>query len=226
MNTKFSLVISVSIHIAIILIFVLFTPETDEVVEDNKINIELVTKKEEKSVKERDVNSENVDIKSGSKDIKTSLKEPKSNNYIQNFVEYSPDLVVQNSPRDLDQPQSDIGFDISEFENSLTDLMPVEEFIEVENSEDPTIKWEGERRDIQKNSNIDFSSFPKESFTGVGVDVEFMVNTEGEVFSVYVKPPGSGSVEFDILIRQYVTKFVFNKGEITSRGEIFIVYKK
>ncbi len=226
MNQKSSLIISVSIHIILLLIFLLFTPETEEVPEEKKINIELVTKKEKKSTSERDVKGENVDIKSGSKDIKTTLEEPQSNNYTQNFIDKVPDLVVQSSPRDLDEPLSDIGFDISEFESSLSDLMPVEEFIEAPESEDITIKWEGDRREIQKNSNIDFSSFPKESFTGVGVHVEFMVNAEGEVFSVNVKPPGSGSVDFDILIRQYVTKFMFNKSEITSKGEIFIVYKK
>lgn len=226
MNQKSSLIISVSIHIILLLIFLLFTPETEEVPEEKKINIELVTKKEKKSTSERDVKGENVDIKSGSKDIKTTLEEPQSNNYTQNFIDKVPDLVVQSSPRDLDEPLSDIGFDISEFESSLSDLIPVEEFLEAPISEDITIKWEGDRREIQKNSNIDFSSFPKESFTGVGVHVEFMVNAEGEVFSVNVKPPGSGSVDFDILIRQYVTKFMFNKSEITSKGEIFIVYKK
>ena len=47
---------------------------------------------------------------------------------------------------------------------------------------------EGEKRDIINNSNIDFSKFPKDSFIGVGVHVEFMVNTKGEVYGAQVLP--------------------------------------
>ena len=97
MKQRFALIISLSVHILIVLIFILFTPVTEQSPEETKINIELVTKIEKKSVKEREVKGGNVDIQGGSNEITTTIIEPQSNNYVQTIIENTPDLLIQNT---------------------------------------------------------------------------------------------------------------------------------
>lgn len=225
MNLKFPLVLSISIHLIFFILIILSLPIKEQEKEAEKINIELITKKIENKIKQKsEVIGKNVDIIQEKKEIKPTLDKPKSNNYKEVFLDFEPDLLVKNTliyDNDISATGS-----LNDFENSLLSLVPVEEIFVQEETDDLSIVWEGAKREVITNSKINFSKFPKDSFTGVGVHVEFMVDISGEVYDVNILPPGSGSMEFDILIKQYVSKFVFNKGDKSSKGDLFIVYHK
>ncbi len=198
----------------------------EEVPAEESLKIELVHKTEViKNNKQKFIDSD-VDIKS-SDEVKNMVETPTKSNYIDTSDEALPDLLLNNS---LNENWDVASFEIpdnGEFEQSLETLMPeIDDFLVEETADEYSISWDGEVREFIGTRNIDFSSFPEQSFTGVGVQVEFMVNLKGKVYGVNVIEPGSGSIEFDILITQYVSKFTFDTGDIISRGEVFIVYKK
>ncbi|QEN03269.1 hypothetical protein EW093_00625 [Thiospirochaeta perfilievii] len=226
MNLKYPLIISLSLHLILLFALLLNLPQDNKVEEDSRIKIELIKKEEEIIEDSSEFNKESVDIKEVDTSITTTVAKPKKSDYLDEFIDISPDLVINSSSITDNLDSENFGFDIKNFENSLEELKPLDLFFEDEKSEDLNITWDGDNREIVNNAVIDFTQFPKESFTGVGVKVEFMVNSKGEVYSPNIIPPGSGSVEFDILIIQYVTKFKFSASSDISRGEIFIVYKK
>lgn len=227
MNKNLPLFFSISIHIILFIIVILLFPTKEVEVEQEIIKVQLVFKKEEKIIEKRNIPINNVDIIDNTSSIKTSSDKPKRDTYIDELSFNEPDLVILNK-QDNDTPQkSESYFNKNSFEDSLSELMPMVEFDEdIVSGDDLNISWDGDKRDIITNSNIDFSSFPKNSFTGVGVKVNFTVNPAGEVFNVSITPPGSGSIDFDILIKQYVLKFKFKQSETNSIGEVLIVYKK
>lgn len=224
MRIPSSLIFSISIHLILIILFLLFFPEMEPFKKEERVKVELIVKKEEKAEAVENKTIRGDDIIERNRSINSDISIPHQTEYLISFLNEAPDLIISNRESIHNDNVGFSGFDIDNFEESLADLLPVEDFV-YEDSEDTGINWEGDSRTVLYNSTIDFSSFPKESFTGVGVKAEFMVNPEGEVYSVNIVPPGSGSVEFDILIKQYVTRFKFEKGETNSKGEIFIVYK-
>ncbi len=228
MINKIPVIISILFHtLFFILLFKLLPNSQLKEPEQVKINIELIAKKDEKELEKEDIKSSDVDIVDNPVINDITIDNPESGNYLEEIVKTIPDLVVRKKKEEKDDSLFTKGFSIAEFEESLSSLLPDEIFIENDDTEDNVkIEWEGEKRDIINNSNIDFSKFPKDSFTGVGVHVEFMVNTKGEVYGAQVLPPGSGSMDFDILITQYVSKFTFNKSDQKSKGEVYIVYKE
>ncbi|MGL1891713.1 MAG: hypothetical protein OCD02_08800 [Spirochaetaceae bacterium] len=232
MKLKISFLLSIIIHITI-LSFILFIEVPPEEPEEEiiKINIEITSKNRDKNINNSDVEKiieKSTDVISRNIVTETPTDTPVKNSYIDFIKVDNPELVISKKNYNA---SSDSSFDIpdlNDFEESLSEMIPMEDFLEEEevNKEQFEISWDGESRDVIEQQFIDFSSFPKDSFTGVGVHVEFMVNSNGEVFGVEIKPPGSGSADFDILIKQYINKFTFKKGESTSKGEVIIVYKK
>lgn len=227
MNRHIPLLLSISLHLIIIIFILILFPTAEVEPEDEKISVEILFKKEEKSIEKREFIDKSVDIIDNEQVVETVIEQPKRDRYIEQVTFNEPDLVILNKIETDSTSEVISTFDQVDFESSLENLMPVIEFEEdIPEEESLDISWDGEQREMLHNSYIDFSSFPKESFTGVGVVAEFMVNKHGEVYNVNIVAPGSGSIDFDILIKQYVSKFSFNPGDNTSIGEIFIVYKK
>lgn len=225
MRLNYPLILSIIIHLLLIFSLILQLPEVEEPVEESVIEIELVTKKEEKSVKKGSNNINHVDIKDIDTEVDVSTSNPERDRYLMNESNF--DLVLQETTIQSDTTDVQHSFDVEDFEMVLMDFSPVEEIIEeVVEDNSPEFRWEGDSREVVYNSYIDFSSFPETSFTGVGATVSFSVNENGEVFNVEVLPPGSGSTDFDILIKQYVSRFRFNKRDEVSRGELVVKYKK
>lgn len=227
MNKKVPFIISLTIHIIMFITIILFFPKEEVKIKEEKIKVELVYQKEEKPVEKRPFKENNVDIIDNTVVYEVSTKLPTKETYIDEVSFNEPDLVILSTYESETTKNTNTTFNKDSFEDSLEDLMPVIDMGEVsENDESLIISWNGDKRDFIHNSQIDFSKFPEDTFTGVGVKVEFMVNPVGEVFNVNIIPPGSGSIDFDILIKQYVLKFKFNPSKINSRGEVLIVYKK
>lgn len=226
MNIKFPLILSLSIHIIFILVAILLFPENEIVVEDEIIKVDLVFKKEEVKIEKRNFAEKSVEIVETPNNLKTNVPDPLRDTYIDILPVSEPDLVILNNYEISDLP-SVSNFNSGDFENALEELMPIIELDDDSNTSDSlNISWDGEVRDIVTSSYIDFSSFPKSSFTGVGVTATFVVNPEGVVYDVKIIPPGSGSTEFDLLVEQYVRRFKFKVSDKNSKGEVIIVYKK
>lgn len=229
MNKKKPLIISIAIHIILFIVILLYKPYNEDESTNNKVNIELVFKKDKKYIESKAIIDKNVDIVDKSRPIEANVTIPIKESYIATLTDSPvPDLILMENPELDNSIKTSLVFNTANFEDSLSNLIDIEimEPADEKVSDELSITWNGDSRDILRNSTIDFSSFPRDSFTGVGVHVEFMVNHRGEVFDVKVLPPGSGSIEFDILIGQYVGKFTFKEGETINRGEVFIVYKK
>lgn len=224
MRLKYSLLLSISLHLLGIILLILHLPVREIPIEEEIISIELVTKKEENSVKKSINTIDHVDIENVERDLKASVNRPEKNSYISES--YSVDLVLKDTALSEHDSYNTSQTDWESFEMNLLEFQPDEEIIDDEITEEPEIVWNGDSREVVFNSYIDFSSFPETSFTGVGATVSFSVNESGEVFNVIVVPPGSGSIDFDILIKQYVSRFRFNKRDKISSGELVVKYKK
>ncbi|MBN2617054.1 MAG: hypothetical protein JXR64_01940 [Spirochaetales bacterium] len=218
-----SLSISLAFHVIILMVALVFLPQKKILEEENDpISVEIILKNNNEIVpNSRDVIAQNVDIIESKNKKTPESSDPEVDNLIK--TNQVADLVLRK--KEYDSDISIKKMDISSFEDSLTEMITFEELLE-ENESRPSIKWDSNNRTLQNNSSIDFSSFPEKSFTGVGVTVYFTVDKSGGVYDIEIKPPGSGSVEFDILVKQYVAKFHFSESESSSRGELTIVYKK
>lgn len=225
MNKRFSLSISILFHLILFVVF-LFTDFKQEIKEeDETLKINLIKKSEVKrSVQKGSIISKADIAVSKVSDKVYEIDMPGKKSYLQEMaVDADQDSQVSDKLVHSKRKLSNI----VDFEESLTGLTPKEKEIIKDNEKDNfSIRWDGEERKSTTNTSIDFSSFPTDSFTGVGVKAIFMVNKKGEVYGVEIAPPGSGSAEFDILVKQYVSKFTFSESDVVSRGEVFIVYNK
>lgn len=223
MRKRFSFITSLLIHLLLIIVFLLTNFEDETVKEDEYLEINLIKKENLKSTYTNPLTGNETNIISGSDaDFTPEIDQPEYSNYIdvENMV---PD-DINTAP--LISRSGQVANIRNDFESSLLTITP--SFLDdlEEESDLYSISWEGDKRTAVSSTEIDFSSFPSDSFTGVGVKVSFSVNNKGEVFDVLIIPPGSGSVEFDILIKSNVSRFSFNEAESISRGEVNIVYKR
>lgn len=217
MRNLLALIISISLHL-IILYFIINVEISIEKEVKEKFEIKIVKKEK---ISNHSKASEFIEptLKSSEK---TPIK-PDSKNYI--------DPILSTPLPEIDTSQA-FGRTIStsvkkdNYLHSLESLIvkPQIEMPELDNSSKMTINWTGEGRKSKGVNSIDFSTFPKETFTGVDLSVEFSVSSTGKVYNSYIVPPGSGSVEFDILVLEYVDSFTFEDGEETS-GVINIIYE-
>ncbi|OQY36867.1 MAG: hypothetical protein B6229_09225 [Spirochaetaceae bacterium 4572_7] len=221
---KTSFVLSILIHIVILLLLLSITFNPPLPIEKSPIQITMIRHVNELSEHRKNIDNSSVDIVESSvvrHDGGIEISEKGS--YIADIISVEPDLIINSSQLEKITDSMSIGG----FEESLLDLMgDIELFDDITEESNYDIKWDGEEREAVVNTYIDFSLFPKTTFTGVGLNVNFMVNLNGEVFDVKIVPPGSGSVEFDILIIQQVSKFKFKASNLTSKGEVYIVYQK
>lgn len=224
MKKAYPLILSFFCHIFLfVLIYYVDFRDPPEIKEE-PIEVKIIKKSEVKKERVKSPISSDAKAVKSSKKITTKLEMPKSRVKLsENVYKDKKDINIRGN---LNFNKREFNT-LEEFEESLESIKPdsSEIFIEQDNS-DYSINWKGEGRERTSNTDIDFSSFPLDSFTGVGVKAIFSVNKKGEVYDVEIEAPGSGSVEFDILVKKYISEFSFTESDIISRGEVFIVYKK
>lgn len=222
MKKLLAILLSIIIHLT--LIYFILTIDFEIHIEDKKESLNIVIKKKES----RSRKSQNKSTKSIEEvrniEFNQPLDKPESSNYIStndispviDFNEMLFDKVV-NIKKDRK---------IDSFEKSLEELMPdITQEIVTEYEESVSFSWYEDSRFLKSSINIDFDKFPKTSFTGIDISIEFKVSERGDVYDVKVIPPGSGSIDFDILMVEYITNLKFEPGESASSGEIKIIYE-
>lgn len=225
MKKSHSLIFSISFHLILVIIFLFIDIKRDIEVEEESIKINLIKRSDARRGSKRGILNSDIDVVSGKTSRSISkIETPKRTEYLKELnVEESGNIHINDS---IKHKRTDIS-KREDFEKSLSDIVINSTVLEAEESSDRySISWQGDERISTSNISIDFKSFPIDSFTGVGVKASFHVNPKGEVYGVEIAPPGSGSAEFDILIKKYVSNFTFSSSDVDSRGEVFIVYKK
>lgn len=218
MKNLLALILSISFHLVALylLLNIELKVEKEEV---EKFEIKIVKKEESRRATKGDTFLEPVE------NIRDrSILNPNKSEFIESYIDNSLPVITTDSSfaslistRDIED----------NFLDSLESLIskPQIEVSEEDKSSKMTINWAGENRKDRGSNYIDFSVFPKESFTGVNISVEFSVSTRGEVYNSVIIPPGSGSVEFDILVLEYINGFTFEPGDSVSTGVINIIYE-
>lgn len=227
MKKYIPLILSITSHLIIIVVINITIKDRAIVSEDEqKIRIELIAKKIKKENSKEIIYDKDADIFTRvNSNIDQNSKQPDKSSYINIDHTINPELIISQREERNDLVSFDNINDLNDFENSLNDLILTQDIYTEEEDDNLSITWDNNSREIIKSIDIDFSMFPSETFTGVGIKVEFNVNQKGEVFDILIIPPGSGSTEFDIRIKQYVSRFTFNKSSENSKGDLIIVYR-
>lgn len=222
MKKLLAVLISITLHL--FLLYFLLTTNYMLPVEEKKDSLKIVIKKKESAkggVKDKSTKKiEEI----GVSNFKQSLDRPDTNKYI-STSDIAPDINI-NETLFNNVVNVNIDSNIKSFEKSLENLMPdvTEEFV-IDYKDLVSFSWHKDSRSLLSSINIDFDSFPETAFTGIGINIDFKVSDRGDVYDVHIKPPGSGSIDFDILMVEYITSLKFEPGESSSSGEIKIVYE-
>lgn len=216
MRNLLALTVSILLHLTLLYFILNLDIEIEEKVK-KKFSVTVVKKEQET---EKKSNNDFLEPSIRSNEMDPLL--PDSSNYIDSLISLTPvlDSSIEFSNVVSTRKRED------SFLNNLESLIvkPQIEMSEPDNSSKMSINWSGEGRKNRGSNEIDFTTFPKETFTGVDISVEFNVSENGEVYNSYIVPPGSGSVEFDILVLEYVNNFTFEEGEVTT-GVLKIIYE-
>lgn len=223
MRNLLAVILSIIIHLAFLYNLLNIELDIDKLEEKESINIKII--KTEKKLKSGEQFNKGEYNALETTAVETNILKPQKsvNRDVMEFtpvIENNESLLFANtiSSREAEQMT---------FQSSLESLIPqVQVELEDTSQEGISISWGGDEREVENINYIDFNKFPKESFTGVGLNVEFSVTSRGDVYDVKIVPPGSGSIEFDILVIEYVSDFKFKPGNSISNGEIKIVYEK
>lgn len=212
--------LSLALHMALFLLI----PETEEKKETEKgsIKVKVLEKRSEKRLQNSSLPAKKADNERAETGFFLE-KQPGSQTLPGFFTE------VETETEDLLWEESSYSYGIDSHSPGDPEIFLEDDLLipEEESQEVITVSWENEKRAFRSEPEINFSEFPGGIFSGIDVTVKILVDSNGNVFSADILPPGSGSSEFDRLLRVQVLKFTFEQkpGEEFNHGEIHIVYE-